>query len=60
MAITTAMACLDLIRMRIMIFDLVELLNLEKMDDVLALLLALAQIGFGLWILIEMFSYCFG
>ena len=60
MAITTAMACLDLIRMRIMIFDLVELLNFEKMDDVLGLLLALAQIGFGLWILIEMFSYWLG
>lgn len=30
------------------------------MDDVLALLFALAQIGFGLWILIEMFSYYLG
>lgn len=30
------------------------------MDDVLGLLLALAQIGFGLWILIEMFSYYLG
>jgi hypothetical protein len=27
------------------------------MDNIIALLLALAQIGLGLWILIEMFSY---
>ena len=27
------------------------------MDNIIALLLALTQIGLGLWILIEMFSY---
>ena len=27
------------------------------MDNIIALLLALAQIGLGLWILIEMFLY---
>lgn len=29
------------------------------MDDILALLIALAQIGLGAWCLIEMFSYYF-
>ena len=37
-----------------------RLFNPQKitiMDNIIALLLALAQIGLGLWILIEMFSY---